>query len=82
MPDARLTELPALRRLAALAVNALAGSSAFDLPVTGERLREAAIKAGLFEFDALHHAPLCPANHFHQRRLPTGPCTCEASTDA
>ncbi|ACL59098.1 hypothetical protein [Methylobacterium nodulans] len=24
------------------------------------------------------HAPLCPANHFHGARAPTGPCTCGA----
>lgn len=28
--------------------------------------------------DKLHHAPMCPANHFHGQRAPTGPCTCGA----
>ncbi len=67
-----------LRRLAALAVNQLTGGTIFDKPVTGEQLREAAIKAGLYTFDSAHHAPACPANHFHQMRLPTGRCTCGA----
>jgi hypothetical protein len=28
--------------------------------------------------DKLHHAPMCPANHYHGRRAPTGPCSCGA----
>jgi hypothetical protein len=28
--------------------------------------------------DNLHHAPCCPANHYHRRRLVFGPCTCGA----
>jgi hypothetical protein len=28
--------------------------------------------------DNLHHAPRCPANHYHGMRAPTGPCTCGA----
>jgi len=28
--------------------------------------------------DDLHHAPLCPANHYHGSRAPTGPCSCGA----
>lgn len=31
-----------------------------------------------FEFDDLHHAPACPANHYHKCRVPTGPCNCGA----
>lgn len=65
-----------LRRLAALAVNQLSGGSVFDQTVTGTQLREAALRAGLFALDDLHHAPACPANHFHQMRLPSGRCTC------
>ena len=26
--------------------------------------------------DNLHHAPCCPANNYHHRRLVTKPCTC------
>ena len=32
--------------------------------------------------DTLHHAPLCPANHYHGKRAPTGPCSCGAARDA
>lgn len=28
--------------------------------------------------DKSHHAPLCPANHYHGMRAPTGPCSCGA----
>lgn len=28
--------------------------------------------------DDHHHAPLCPANHFHGGRAPTGQCNCGA----
>lgn len=28
--------------------------------------------------DKLHHAPMCPANHYHGTRAPTGPCSCGA----
>lgn len=28
--------------------------------------------------DNHHHAPMCPANHYHGMRAPTGPCTCGA----
>ena len=28
--------------------------------------------------DNLHHAPLCPANHYHGTRAPTGLCSCGA----
>ena len=29
--------------------------------------------------DDWHHAPLCPANHYHGKRAPTGPCSCGAT---
>jgi hypothetical protein len=28
--------------------------------------------------DDHHHAPLCPANHYHGARAPTGQCSCGA----
>lgn len=28
--------------------------------------------------DDLHHAPCCPANHYHKTRLVFKPCTCGA----
>jgi hypothetical protein len=28
--------------------------------------------------DNLHHAPMCPANHYHGTRAPTGACSCGA----
>jgi len=68
---------PQLRKLAALAVNQLVGCP-IDAPVRGRQLREAAIKAGLFTLDTLHHSVTCPANHFSRTRLPTGPCNCGA----
>lgn len=30
--------------------------------------------------DDLHHAPACPANHFHRTRLVFSHCTCGAAT--
>lgn len=30
--------------------------------------------------DDLHHAPMCPANHFHRKRLVFSSCTCGAET--
>lgn len=32
--------------------------------------------------DDLHHAPCCPANHYHRRRLVFQPCTCGAALHA
>lgn len=32
--------------------------------------------------DHLHHAPLCPANHYHGKRAPTYHCTCGAAEAA
>lgn len=29
--------------------------------------------------DDLHHAPACPANHYHKQRLVFQPCTCGAN---
>ena len=29
--------------------------------------------------DKLHHAPMCPANHYHGQRAPTYRCTCGAT---
>lgn len=28
--------------------------------------------------DKRHHAPMCPANHYHGQRAPTGQCSCGA----
>ena len=30
-------------------------------------------------FDKLHHAPMCPANHYHRQRQPSGWCSCGAA---
>jgi hypothetical protein len=70
-----------LRILAALAINQLTGSVAADRRVEGKQLRDFAIKWKLFEFDGAHHAPRCPANHYHQQRLPTGACNCGAAVE-
>lgn len=32
--------------------------------------------------DKLHHAPRCPANHYHGGRAPTGRCSCGAEAHA
>jgi len=32
--------------------------------------------------DDLHHAPGCPANHYHKQRLVFSPCTCGAARQA
>ncbi len=31
--------------------------------------------------DDLHHAPCCPANHFHYTRLVLKRCTCDAAAE-
>jgi hypothetical protein len=31
--------------------------------------------------DALHHAPCCPANHYHRQRLVFRGCTCGAQRE-
>lgn len=71
--------ISALRKLAALAINHMCGAPVFHKQVSGDQLREAAIREGLFVLDDLHHAPACPANHWHKKRLPTGRCTCGAA---
>jgi len=81
-PETTASQIARLRKLAALAINELTGGTIFDIKVDGAMLRELAIKEGLFELDGLHHAPACPANHFHQMRLPTGRCTCGATRHA
>jgi hypothetical protein len=55
------------------------------LPVLADALEEAgADSLPLLEHlrfgwpDNRHHAPLCPANHYHYQRKPTGPCACGA----
>ena len=41
------------------------------------------IRAAWAEYsDKLHHAPMCPANHYHGQRAPTYKCTCGALEDA
>lgn len=32
--------------------------------------------------DKSHHAPMCPANHYHGQRAPTYRCTCGAAAEA
>lgn len=32
--------------------------------------------------DDLHHAPCCPANHYHRMRLVFRPCTCGSAIEA
>lgn len=71
-----------LKLLSALAINSLLGGTLFHPAYDGNTLLKSAIKANLFEFDNLHHAPACPANHFHQMRLPTGRCSCGATKSA
>lgn len=43
-----------------------------------DAIEMAAIELGIIHFDDYHHAPLCPANHWHKARMPTGPCSCGA----
>lgn len=43
----------------------------------GEALDEIRRKLALLT-DPFHHAPMCPANHYHGERVPTGACTCGA----
>lgn len=33
------------------------------------------------EVDNLHHAPCCPANHYHKRRLVFSRCICGATRE-
>jgi hypothetical protein len=40
------------------------------------------IRAAWAEYsDKLHHAPMCPANHYHGQRAPTYRCTCGAAEE-
>jgi hypothetical protein len=70
------------RTLLAHALNALNGTEFFIAPNDPEafakELRAEAVRAGYMGLDNLHHAPRCPANHFHEVRMPTGPCSCGA----
>lgn len=74
------------RYIIGTALNALLGRTIFDdtmEPVeVGRQLKKLAIEQGLVMFDDLHHAPSCPANHWHHQRLPTGGCTCGATRGA
>lgn len=73
-----------LRRLAALAINKIRGEPIFfeRAGLTGESLFKTAVENNLFTFDEFHHAPACPANHYHHTRLPTGRCACGAASVA
>lgn len=39
------------------------------------------LRKELAALDNLHHAPMCPANHYHGMRKPTGPCSCGATEE-
>ena len=43
-----------------------------------DRVAKEAEMLGIIWYDDLKHAPMCRANHWHRRKLPTGPCTCGA----
>lgn len=67
------------------AINQLLGAHFFDGPRDekearhrAEWMRDFAIEQGIITFDDLHHAPCCPANHFHHARMPEGRCSCGA----
>ncbi|MDD2775553.1 MAG: hypothetical protein PHU06_06330 [Gallionella sp.] len=77
--DAAIAERDALKLVSALALNKLCGQTVFDKDFKPEELKKVAIERGLFVFDNFHHAPMCPANHFHQQRIPTGECSCGAA---
>lgn len=88
-PDADMAVTQALMlnlqtQIMTTAINAL-DPTLFDLPPDAKALaadlRAVAVRSGLVVPDDLHHAPRCPANHFHGRRLPTGPCTCGARAE-
>jgi hypothetical protein len=42
-------------------------------------VEQMAVTFGIITFDEFHHAPLCDANHWHKKRMPTGPCSCGAA---
>lgn len=71
-----------LRTLLAIAINQLTNANLrlVHPTVTGYELRECVIKENLFKFDTEHrHSLGCPANHYHMKRMPTGPCNCLVS---
>jgi hypothetical protein len=45
---------------------------------TDEEALDAIRVAWALYSDKLHHAPMCPANHYHGQRAPTYQCTCGA----
>ena len=68
-----------------LLLNELRGvRGVFDMRMTDQQKFCDAIEAqlivlGVIVFDDFHHSPACPANHYHRRRIPTGPCCCDAA---
>lgn len=72
-------ETTRLRNLLALAINKLCFNTPFESSITGEKIRDIAIKSRFFEFDDTQHTRMCAANHFDKRRMPTDLCTCGAS---
>lgn len=71
--------------LLGVSINAARRSGFFHDPRSPEEIAKAmdqverlAVDLGIIVFDNYHHAPMCPANHFHRKRMPTGPCTCGA----
>lgn len=64
--------------LLAIALNDNCGAPMEIDNYTKEQIKECAIENGIITFDDLHHAPFCPANHWHKTRMPTRPCTCGA----
>lgn len=63
-------------------LNVARGSYFFDEPADREKelnmIEQWGLEQGIIAFDEWHHAPKCPANHFHHQRMPDGPCTCGA----
>lgn len=80
--DAARAEADAARMLLAHAGNQGTGYAFFDGKLSHETIREVALARGIFRLDDLHHAPACPANHYHRMRLPTAPCQCGAERDS
>lgn len=71
--------------LLGVAINGARRSGFFSDPLEPHEIAKAmdqverlAVEHGVIVFDKFHHAPMCPANHFHRKRMPTGPCTCGA----
>lgn len=44
-----------------------------------KQIEDAGVEYGLILFDDFHHAPCCPANHYHHMVMPTAPCSCGAN---